>query len=470
MTQHAIKTRFCPSPTGLVHLGNIRTALFSALLAAARHGAFLLRIEDTDVERSKVAYVDALMADLKWLGLHWQEGPEQGGDAGPYQQSERQSIYDQYYQLLLEKQQAYPCFCSDEQLLMARKIQLSRGQPPRYAGTCTHLAADEVKAKQDAGQGYTLRFRMPRGEQLCFTDMVKGEQAFASDDIGDFIIRRANGSAPFMYSNAIDDALMGVTDVLRGEDHLSNTPRQIALLQALALPVPVYGHLSLIMGADGTPLSKRNGSQSVQAMREQGYLPMALVNYLSRLGHHYVVDGWLSWSQLCADFSVSALGSSAASFDPAQLLHWQKEAVQRLSAEAFWAWCVPVLGDQVSADRRDAFIDLVKANVVFPKDAAHWASRLCQSWRLTAEQFAGHDLLSSAYAKAAYSAVQQHGDDLKAVIADIKQALGVKGKALFMPLRLLLTGQTDGPEMAKIMTFLGQDELLARLELASLGV
>ena len=283
----SVKTRFCPSPTGYLHLGNVRTALFSALLAKHSKGCFLLRIEDTDKTRSDDVFTHALIEDLRWLGLHWQEGVDAGGDLGPYHQSQRQSIYDDYYERLIAMKMAYMCFCTEEQLTLQRTLQQKAGKPPRYSGVCRHLSDAEIKEKIAAGVKPTLRFCIPENEMITFTDMVRGEQRFNSNDLGDFVIKRADGTAPFMYGNAIDDALMGVTHVLRGEDHLTNTPRQIAILKALNLPVPQYGHIALIVGPDGAPLSKRHGSRSLRALHEEGFLPMAIVNYLARLGHYY---------------------------------------------------------------------------------------------------------------------------------------------------------------------------------------
>src|SRR3989338_10498602 len=286
-----MKTRFCPSPTGYLHLGNVRTALFSALLAKHLHGCFLLRIEDTDKTRSDEVFTHALIEDMRWLNLQWQEGVDVGGNFGPYYQSQRQQIYDDYYQRLIAMKMAYPCFCTEEQLTLQRTLQQKAGKPPRYSGACRHLSQEEINKKLANDLKPVLRFAIPENEIISFTDMVRGSQQFNSNDLGDFVIRRTDGTAPFMYGNAIDDALMGVTHVLRGEDHLTNTPRQIALLQALNLTAPIYGHISLIVDEHGAPLSKRSGSLSVQELREMGYFPIAVNNYLARLGHHFVETG-----------------------------------------------------------------------------------------------------------------------------------------------------------------------------------
>ncbi|HET7921906.1 MAG TPA: glutamate--tRNA ligase, partial [Gammaproteobacteria bacterium] len=258
-----VRTRFAPSPTGHLHVGNARTALFNALFARHAGGVLILRIEDTDAERSRREFERDLIEDLRWLGVVWQEGPDEGGSKGPYRQSERGAVYAEHIAQLEAKAQAYPCFCTPAELALSRKAQLAAGKPPRYAGTCAHLDKRGIEARLARGLKPALRFRVPDRGETGFDDLVRGRQVFANHDIGDFVIRRADGSPAFFFSNALDDALMGVTHVLRGEDHLANTPRQLLLLQALELPAPHYGHLSLIIGEHDAPLSKREGGGSL---------------------------------------------------------------------------------------------------------------------------------------------------------------------------------------------------------------
>lgn len=277
-------TRFAPSPTGALHLGNARTALFSFLLARSSGGRFILRIEDSDRGRGSEAHVSSQLSDLTWLGLSWDAGPDRDDGRGPYRQSERGSIYDGLYERLERQGQAYPCYCTPLELDVARRSQLAAGQPPRYPGTCRGLDAGERAARVAEGRQPALRFRVPEAERVEFDDLVRGPQSVAAASLGDFVLRRADGGAVFFFCNAVDDALMGVTQVLRGDDHLSNTPRQLLLLQALELPAPRYGHLALLVDASGAPLSKRRGSATVGELRERGYLAAAVGNYLLRLG------------------------------------------------------------------------------------------------------------------------------------------------------------------------------------------
>ena len=468
MTTTICKTRFAPSPTGYLHLGNVRTALFNALLARRRQGRFLLRVEDTDRERSRPEYVAALLEDLRWLGLDWQEGPDIGGPHPPYAQSERSAIYADYYQRLEETNQVYPCFCTPAELALSRKTQLAAGRPPRYAGTCARLNVAEQQARCDRGLQPTLRFRTPVGQKVQFTDLARGPQQFASDDIGDFIIRRADGGPQFFFANAVDDALMGVTHLLRGEDHLSNTPRQLLLLEALHLPAPHYGHLALIVGADSGPLSKREGHFSVRELRSSGYLPEALLNYLARLGHSYEHDRWMPLAELAENFALERLGRAPAHYDEAQLLHWQSEAVQRAAPEQLWAWLESAVGKEVPITCREAFVAAVRPNIRFPADAVFWAERLFGAeLALSEDSQALIAQTGSTFFSHALAAYAEQGAVYQPLMDNLKQRTGVKGKALFMPLRAALTGELHGPELARILTLVPADLARRRLEAAS---
>lgn len=458
-----IRTRFSPSPTGMVHLGNARTALFSALYAMHSKGAFLLRIEDTDATRSETKYTDILIDDLHWLGIHWQEGPEVGGPNGPYWQSQRHEIYAQYYQKLEEQNRVYPCFCTDQELAINRKLQISRGQPPRYPGTCRNLSKEEVEKRLAQGLKPALRFRVPDGAMIEFVDSVKGPQKFNSDDIGDFIIRRADGSSSFMFCNAIDDSLMGITHVLRGEDHLANTPRQLMILQALNMRTPSYGHLSLILGDDGSPLSKRHGSFSLHDLREEGYLQLAVLNYMARLSHAYDENKLMSFNELAERFRIEKLSRAPARFDKNQLLHWQKEAVMALDHASAWEWLGDEIKQKVPEKSREVFVELMRQNILFPEEAVKWEEILYGSdLQYSDEQKsilreAGEDFFT-----AAQTAVKQHDGNIKNVLDELKSKLNISGKKLFMPVRIALTGEQHGPELAHIAILLGTEKMNRR--------
>lgn len=461
-----MKTRFAPSPTGYIHIGNMRTALFNALIA--KHdpdGIFLLRIEDTDPERSKDEYMDALAEDLKWLGLHWQEGIIVEGPHKPYRQSHRQETYDKYYDELQSKDLAYPCFCSDEQLALSRKVQRAAGQPPRYDGRCARLTAEERQAKIDAGVAYTLRFKIPANQEVRFNDLVQSEKVFKTDDIGDFIIRRNNGTPSFMFCNAIDDALMQVTHALRGEDHITNTPRQLLILEALGLPAPQYGHFSLINGSDGSPLSKRNGSQSIKDMRAQGYWPEAVINYLARLGHYYEDPRLMTYDELGSNFLIKNLGRSPARYDVNQLMYWQNEVFKVKTLDDILEWLQDDVRAMVPRGRELLFAEVAGPNMMLHADAKLWAQRAFSEnclIDLSDDAKAVLENTDSAFFDAAINAVKTHGVDYAAWQDELKTALGVKGKQLFQPLRVALMGTLNGPEMNKWVNLLDDAELISK--------
>lgn len=457
-------TRFAPSPTGSLHLGNARTALFSFLAARAGGGRFILRIEDTDAERSAEHLLEGQLADLRWLGLQWDEGPDVGGPHAPYRQSERAGHYAAAIETLDRQGRVYPCFCSPEELQLSRRAQLSAGRPPRYAGTCANLTAEDRARRIAAGQQPALRFRVPAGQQIEFDDRIHGPQRFATDDLGDFVIRRADGSAAFFLSNAVDDAAMGVSLVLRGDDHLANTPRQILLLRALATREPCYGHLPLVLAPSGAPLSKREGAASLRDLREQGFLPGALCNYLVRLGHACGHDAWLALSEMPAHFDLARTSHSAARFDDMQLRHWQREGLMRATVDELRAWLGPRIARIGDADRQAAFVTTVRGNVLFPADAEPWVRAVCDDELALAPEAAEQvDRAGGEFFAAAAAAWKATTGDFKGWTKAVAAATGAKGAALFMPLRAALTGETHGPELAPFTILMGPDLVARRL-------
>jgi glutamyl-tRNA synthetase len=457
-------TRYAPSPTGRMHLGNARTALFSFLLARGHGGRFVLRIEDTDAERGSEAHLASQLEDLRWMGLDWEGGPGVEDAFGPYRQSERGALYEAYYARLTAAGSTYPCYCSTTELEVSRRTQLAAGLPPRYAGTCRDLDAKQRAQREAAGRKPTLRFRVPQGACVTFDDLVRGPQEFSTDDIGDFVVRRADGVPVFFFCNALDDSLMGITHVLRGEDHLTNTPRQLLLLEALGLARPAYGHLPMLLGADGAPLSKRRGSASVGDLREAGFLPGAVTNYLLRLGHAGAPDDWVEPAQQPGAFALDKVGRAPAHFDEVQLQHWQREAVKRLTPEGLQDWMAPVLPDWLTASQRSLLGETVSHNVVFPADALPWVDVLFGDLPEPADAL--RQVLEAAgpgFFAAALEALAVAGTDLKALAREIKARTGRKGKDLYMPLRIALTGRGDGPELAPLLAALPETTLRNRL-------
>jgi glutamyl-tRNA synthetase len=460
-------TRFAPSPSGALHLGNARTALFSWLAARASGGRFVLRVEDTDAGRSQDALLERQLAELRWLGINWDEGPDVGGPHGPYRQSERAAVYARALQALEANGQTYPCFCSPEELQLSRKAQLASGRPPRYARTCAGLGAAEVQRRIDSGKSPAIRFRVPDRRTVEFVDRVHGPQRFQSDDIGDFVIRRADGSVSFFLGNAVDDSAMGITLVLRGDDHLPNTPRQLLLLEALGMPQPEYGHLPLVLAPGGTPLSKREGAASLTDLRAQGYLPGAICNYLVRLGHACGQDGWLATETLASHFDLARTSHSAARFDEVQLRHWQREAVTHSTDAQIEQWLGGHLAAVPAGNERSAFVAVVKGNVLFPAEVDELVGVVVHdevpvSADATAQiTAAGADFFASAA-----SLLGTHAGDFKGWTRAIAEATGRKGAGLYMPLRSALTGATHGPELAPLVGLMGAARARRRLEQA----
>jgi glutamyl-tRNA synthetase len=439
-----------------MHLGNARTALFNGLFARSERGAFIIRSEDTDVERSDEGYLASLLDDLAWLGLDWDAGPGhvEAADA-PLRQSQRQRIYRPYLERLVDEDRAYPCFCTQAELAAQRQRQLAAGKPPRYPGTCAQLNEAEREARRRAGRSATLRLRVPEQGTIAFDDWIHGRQRFRLADIGDFVIARADGVPAFFFANAVDDALMGVTDVLRGDDHLTNTPRQLQLLEALALPAPRYGHFPLILGDDDKPLSKRHGAVSLDELREAGYRPLAIVNHLARIGYRPGKEELLSLDDLAADFDLERVGHAGARHDAEALDAWQRRAVEAMDAASLWHWLeahrpaaaptLPTAGP--------VFAEAVRANIVRPADAWYWAERLFDP--VAEPEPEARTVIAEAgppfFRTAAEVDEPDPASDFKGWTKALARATGQRGRGLFKPLRAALTGAAHGPELDRVV-------------------
>ena len=469
-----MRVRFAPSPTGQLHVGNARTALFNWLLAHGKDGTFILRVEDTDAERSTRESEASILEDLRWLGLDWDEGPDVGGLHGPYRQSERLHLYASYANELIAGSDAYYCFCSPAKLDADRQADLAAGQPPRYHGTCRNLSADEVRTRMEAGERPVIRFKVPENLDISFQDLVRGEVTFNTEVISDPVLVRSDGRPQYNFAVVIDDALMEITHVIRGEDHISNTPRQLLLYQALGFTPPDFAHLSLVMGPDHTPLSKRHGATSVAEFRTRGYLPEALVNYLALIGwsprrSDDAADGsagndeLFPINELARRFALEDVGHSAGVFDQEKLAwmnrHYMKAAApSRIAAESsgyfltrgyirrrtdesmdYIASLLPMAVGSV--DRLEEIPDRLR--FLFEFDAAVALARPDVSGVLL--EPGARDVIAAL--PAAIGARLTDRDAFRAMAARVRECTGQKGKALFHSIRVALTGESGGPEL-----------------------
>lgn len=499
-----VRVRFAPSPTGMLHVGNARTALYNWLVARRAGGDFLLRIEDTDLERSEARYEAQLLDDLVWLGLSWDEGPCRAGNAlevsvgevGPYRQSERLGIYAEHTEKLLNEGKAYRCFCTPEELEAERALAIEEHRPQIYSGKCRHLAPEVIEKNLAVGKPFAVRLKIP-GHPLCFHDVVRGAVEFAPETVSDpILVRSATGQSAgvpvYNYVVVVDDALMHVTHVIRGDDHLSNTPKQVAIYEAFGWPVPEFAHLSTILGADRERLSKRHGATSIASFRQMGYLPEALVNYLALLGWG-AEDGkteTFTLEELTQSFTLERVTPSPAIFDFDKLnwlnRHWIKLAAPERIVELSWQY-FPQLPSQDSCPTavKSWFGKLVallapsvdhldqlpqRAAMVFGVDVA--ATRADAENAAVLAAPSADRVLSELVARVSAHEAAVTPELFKAWMNEVKAAAGVKGKDLFHPVRIALTGAHAGPEFDKLIPLieegaalgLGMERVRARLE------
>ncbi|RUM89022.1 MAG: glutamate--tRNA ligase [Thermovibrio sp.] len=475
----SVRVRFAPSPTGFMHVGNARTALFNFLFARHHGGDFVLRIEDTDVERHSEEAVNVIYEALRWMGIDWDEGPDVGGPYGPYRQSERLDIYREYIEKLKEKGLVYECFCTPEELDRMRKEQLERGEPPRYTGKCRNLTEEERERLRAEGRRPVLRFKVPEDEEIVFNDLIKGEIRINSRQLGgDFVIVRSNGMPVYNFVVVVDDALMRITHVIRGEDHISNTPKQILLYRALGFNPPEFAHLPMILGTDRSKLSKRHGSTSVKEFKEKGYLPEAFTNFLALLGW-YPKDGKevLSMEELIERFDIKDVNSAPAVFDTTKLNWLNQVYIRNYDLDKLLDLVIPYLegaGFDVSKFDREwlkRVLEVTREYFTVLSDApTYMETFLKDDFDLTPE---ARDFIAESEVRLRvilrfYEKVENLGGELdqstfKKLVKELGKELGVKGKNLFMPLRIALTGKMSGPEVPVLAELLGKRRVLKRV-------
>jgi len=480
-----VRVRFCPSPTGNPHVGMVRTALFNWAYAHHTGGTFVFRIEDTDAARDSEESYDALLSALSWLGLTWDEGPVVGGPYGPYRQSERMDIYADVARRLLEGGFAYECFCSTEELEAAREKAMAEKRAPGYDGHCRTLTADQIAAYRADGREAVIRLRMP-DRDLTWDDLVRGPVTFAADQVPDYVLVRANGDPLYTLVNPVDDALMRITHVLRGEDLLSSTPRQIALYEALAAigvsdgTTPRFGHLPYVMGEGNKKLSKRDPESSLQMYRDEGYLPEALLNYLALLGWSMGEDReFFSLPEMAAAFTLDRVSPNPARFDLKKCTAINGDWIRALSAEDLASRVIPflvraeVLAEPLSDDQRRvlmAAIPLIQERLETLAQAVGMLSFLFTGEvQIDPEAREAMDLAVVAAALAALEPVLAWtAAEIEAALrAALVDSLGLKPKVAFTPVRIGVTGRRVSPPLFESMEILGREVSLARLRAAA---
>jgi glutamyl-tRNA synthetase/nondiscriminating glutamyl-tRNA synthetase len=468
-----VRVRFAPSPTGQLHIGNVRTALFNWLFARQKGGVFILRIEDTDLERSEARYETQLMEDLKWLGLDWDEGPDVGGPYPPYRQSDKMDVYRAYAERLIQERKAYYCFCTAEELEREREQAMAEQRQPNYSGKCRNIDLAEAQRRRAAGERAAIRLKIPE-RPIRFHDIVRGDVEFSNEVVSDPIIVRSSGMPTYNYVVVIDDADMKITHVVRGDDHISNTPKQVAVYEALGLPVPEFAHLSTILGPDRERLSKRHGATSVMNFREMGILPEALMNSLALLG--WAPTGGdreiFPKDELIKEFSLERVTPSPAVFDT-EKLHWLNrhyikqsppERIHRMGTEILQhAGLLPASVNGNVSSWANSLIDLLapyvdqldqlpeKAKIIFENDP-----KAALALPENAEVFANDKAKTvvQAFAKRAAKESPLTPERFKAIMDEVKTETGAKGKDLFHPVRIMLIGSHSGPDFNKLIPLL----------------
>ncbi|EUJ18464.1 glutamate--tRNA ligase [Listeria aquatica] len=478
-----VRVRYAPSPTGYLHIGNARTALFNYLFARHNGGDFVIRIEDTDAKRNVEGGEESQMRNLKWLGIDWDEGVDKPGNFGPYRQSERTHIYDPLIEQLLDEGKAYKCYCTEEELEAEREAQKARGEMPRYSGKCRHLTEAERAEKEAQGLKPSIRFLVPENETITFNDMVKEEVSFDTNGIGDFVIAKKDGMPTYNFAVAVDDHLMEMTHILRGDDHISNTPKQIMIYNAFGWEPPTFGHMTLIVNESRRKLSKRDGSiiQFIEQYRDLGYLPEALFNFIAMLGWSPEGEEEIfSKEELIKIFDPKRLSKSPALFDKQKLTWVNNQYVKKLPLNDVVELALPhlqeagVVSKEMTNEERDWVHKLVSlyheqmsygAEIVglsemFFADASEMTFDDEEKEVLAAETV---PTVIEAFAKEAETLEPFEADEVKAAIKRVQKETGVKGKGLFMPIRIVTTGEMHGPELPLAIEVLGREKVLNRL-------
>ncbi|RRJ62168.1 glutamate--tRNA ligase [Paenibacillus oralis] len=477
-----VRVRYAPSPTGHLHIGNARTALFNYLFARHHGGKFIIRIEDTDVKRNVAGGEENQLTYLKWLGMDWDESVDVGGEYGPYRQTERLDLYRPHVQDLLDRGLAYRCYCTEEELEKEREEQMARGETPRYSGKCRHLTTEQIAAYDAEGRPYSIRFRVPEGRTFAFDDLVKGTISFESDISGDFVIVKKDGIPTYNFAVVLDDHLMKISHVLRGEDHVSNTPRQLMIYDAFGWEPPVFGHMTLIVGENHKKLSKRDESviQFIEQYDQLGYLPEALFNFIALLG--WSPEGeeeFFTKDELISIFDAGRLSRSPAVFDTNKLAHLNNHYIKNADPDRIARLAIPHLQKagrlpaELTPEQEawsQALVALYQEQMTAASDIVALADLFFRSDLELEEEAAA--VLAEPQVPAVLSAFlakveglsEYTVENIAAAIKEVQKETGSKGKGLFMPIRVALTGQMHGRDLNRTIFLLGQSKVLDRLK------
>ena len=475
------KVRFAPSPTGPFHIGGARSALFNWLVARNKNGKFLVRVEDTDLARSTRESEENIKAALKWLGLNWDEGIDVGGENGPYRQTERLDIYHKEIQRLLDEGKAYYCYCTEEELEESRTQQLAEGKTPVYNDHCRSLTEEKIEKYKESGRKPVIRLRVPKEGVFAFDDMVRGHVTFQAAGVGDFIIMKSDGIPVYNFAVVVDDALMNITHVIRAEEHLSNTPRQIAIYQALGYDIPKFGHISLILGSDHKKMSKRHGATSVDEYRKMGYLPDAVVNYLALLGWAPKGEQEIfTREELIEQFSMKRVSANDAVFDIEKLNWINFQYMKQLSPEELLELTLPFIinAGYITGPLSDEKKEWLKKVVWFVRDHLYYGAQTPENVKIFFEELPATtdeemlDIMSRETSKMIIKSFAEKLSDLdtfnessiKDVFSNLMKESGIKGKAAFEPVRIALTGEIHGPGLYTLIELFGKEKTIQRLK------
>ncbi|WP_110925982.1 glutamate--tRNA ligase [Bacillus massiliglaciei] len=477
-----IRVRYAPSPTGHLHIGNARTALFNYLFARNQGGKFIIRIEDTDQKRNIAGGEESQLKYLKWLGMDWDEGVDVGGEYAPYRQSERNDIYQELYEELLDKGLAYKCYCTEEELEAEREAQMANNETPKYSGKCRHLTSEARAALEAEGRKPSIRFKVPEGKVYTFNDMVKDEVHFESEGIGDWVIVKKDGIPTYNFAVTVDDHLMKISHVLRGDDHISNTPKQLMIYEAFGWEAPVFGHMTLIVNESRRKLSKRDESiiQFIEQYEELGYLPEAIFNFIALLGWHPGGEEEIySKEDFIKLFDAARLSKSPALFDKQKLAWMNNQYVKQLDEDRAYEISVPHLikAGKVSENLNPEEEKWVRELVTLYQDQMSYGAEIVELSKLffqdeieyepEAKEILAEEQVPEVMKAflAEIDALEEfNAEGIKKSIKAVQKSTGHKGKKLFMPIRAAVTGQTHGPDLPKAIALLGREKIKQRLQ------